>query len=234
MPQERWLNGILPQPKTYRSKYAFAHRFLRGVVGGPFDQYMAWSVDGFNEIEKKEAYKNSYDKKKSSIDLLTSKYKDIGCLDCLDLFMAVDFLLHMHDDMLVKMDIATMAHGLEGRNPFLDHRLVEWSVSLPGKIKMKGMNTKPILRELAKRYLPTEIVTMPKRGFEIPLIRWLREDLSDMVSDVCLSSNGIVSDLFNRDYTERLLSGKLDLDPDRWSRRVWNLFMLAMWENVCK
>jgi len=143
--------------------------------------------------------------------------------------MLIDLLFNMHNDMLVKMDIATMAHGLEGRNPFLDHRMIEWVTSLPSGIRMNGFKTKPILRELSKRYLPDEIVNAPKRGFEIPLIAWLRNDLFAMVCDTCLSSNGIVLRLFNRRSVEDLIYEKQNLDPDRWSKRVWILFMLALW-----
>ena len=146
--------------------------------------------------------------------------------------MAWDFFLNMHDDMLVKMDIATMAHGLEGRNPFLDHRLIEWAFSLTRDILLADLRTKPVLRSLAKRYLPAEISLAPKRGFEIPLIKWLREDLRDMVYDACLTRDGIVLDLFDRRYVNDLLDEKLPLDPDRWSKRVWILFMLAMWGNM--
>lgn len=236
MPEKFWsmVNESLPQPRSFRSRYAFLHRFLRGVVKDPFNRYIAWCVDGFDEIEKGSLYRSSNDGYFSSTDLLKSKYGDLEKIHPIDHFMAMDFLLNMHDDMLVKMDIATMAHGLEGRNPFLDHRIIEWAIGLPPDIRMKGANTKPILRELAKRYLPMEIVNAPKRGFEIPLISWLRKDLFHMVHDICLSPNGIVLDLFNRNYVESLLNEKTDLDPDRWSRRVWTLFMLGMWENESK
>jgi asparagine synthase (glutamine-hydrolysing) len=236
MPEKFWSAVVesLPQPRSFRSRYAFLHRFLRGIDGNPFNQYIAWCVDGFDEIEKGGLYKHSTNGYASSIDLLTSKFSNLNQMHPLDHFMAMDFLLNMHDDMLVKMDIATMAHSLEGRNPFLDHRIIEWATNLPVEIKMKGTKTKPILRELAKRYLPIEIVNAPKRGFEIPLISWLRKDLFHMVHDICLSPNGIVLDLFNRNYVESLLNEKTDLDPDRWSRRVWTLFMLGMWENESK
>ena len=230
----RMLTNILPQPKTFRSKYAFTHRFIRGIVDDPFERYIAWCVDGFNEIEKGHLYKSLNNTYNSSVKLLSEKYGTISHLNPLDHFMAIDFLLNMQDDMLVKMDIATMSHGLEGRNPFLDHRVIEWAISLPSGIRMKGTNTKPILRELAKRYLPAEIVNAPKRGFEIPLIKWLQNDLREMVHSMCLSSNGIIYDLFDGKYVESLLQEKQLLDPDRWSKRVWILFMLAMWEAANK
>jgi asparagine synthase (glutamine-hydrolysing) len=238
VPDKFWIkfSESFPQPKAFRSKYSFFHRFTRGITENPFNRYITWCTDGFNELEKANLYKettnNGYC---SSIDLLKDKYGTLENLYPLDHFRAMDFLQNMHDDMLVKMDIATMAHGLEGRNPFLDHRIVEWGTSLPAGIMMKGLNTKPILRELAKKYLPREVVIAPKRGFEIPLVMWLHKDLYSIVRETCLAANGIILELFDRNYVEKLLDKKLDLDPNRWAKRVWILFMLAMWEDqVCR
>ena len=229
----RKLGKILPQPKVFRSKYAFLHRFVRGIVRDPFERYIAWCADGFGEVEKESLYSH-LGQQGSSIQFLSQRYQAISHINTLDHFMAIDFLFNMHNDMLVKMDIATMSHGLEGRNPFLDHRLIEWATALPPEIRMKGFKTKPILRKLSERYLPEAIVSAPKRGFEIPLIQWLRKDLFDMVYSTCLSPNGIVMDLFDKKYVESLLLEKQKLDSDRWSKRVWILFMLAMWNESTK
>jgi len=223
---------ILPQPRDFRTTYAFMHRYLRGLGKTPYERYIAWCVDGFDEQEKKGLYRCLPEKRDSSFHLLSVKANSYESATSFDQFMAWDFFLNMHDDMLVKMDIATMAHGLEGRNPFLDHRLIEWAFSLPREVLLTDFHTKPVLRALAKRYLPAAISGAPKRGFEIPLIKWLREDLHSMVYDICFTKGNIVSDLFDRRYLQKLLEEKLPLDPDRWSKRVWILFMLAMWGNM--
>lgn len=234
IPESLWrrLANLLPQPKAFRSRYAFTHRFVRGMVRDPFERYIAWCVDGFTEAEKVQLYSERGKHRRSSTRLLREKFGALLHLHPLDHFMAMDFLLNMHDDMLVKIDIATMAHGLEGRNPFLDHRLVEFAQSLPPAVRLRGFTTKPILRELAKKYLPPEVAGAPKRGFEVPLISWLRHDLFESVYDTCLAAGGIVTSLFNRTYVEDLLFERLDLDPDRWSKRVFTLFMLALWEKA--
>ena len=219
----------LPQPKVYRSPYAFAHRFLRGLDKDPYDRYIAWCVDGFSEGEKERLYKILPENRRSPKDILRQKETDLTAEDPFSRFVAWDFVLNMHDDMLVKMDIATMAHGLEGRNPFLDHRLIEWAFRIPKQILLKGFHTKPILRAIARKYLPREVSTAPKRGFEIPIIEWLRRDLYGLVRDVCLARRGIVVELFDRSYLEDLLAERLPLDPDRWSRRVWMILILALW-----
>jgi asparagine synthase (glutamine-hydrolysing) len=227
----RKLSGLLPPPQEFRSRYAFVHRFLRGLGQDAYERYIAWTMDGFTEEEKIGLYAPGNHMGFSSVQLLRRSFEHLSHLAPFQHFLALDFLLNMHDDMLVKMDISTMAHGLEGRNPFLDHRLVEWAISLPSEVKLKGAGTKPLLRELAHRYLPREVATAPKRGFEIPLIEWLRGDLREMVHDYCLASGGIIMGLFNRAYIADLLAERFPLDPDRWSRRVFTLLVLAIWED---
>jgi asparagine synthase (glutamine-hydrolysing) len=226
----RKLSGLLPPPREFRSRYAFVHRFLRGLGQDAYERYIAWTMDGFTDDEKKKLYGPDHRMDLSSVQFLQNSFAHLSHLEPFQHFLALDFLLNMHDDMLVKMDISTMAHGLEGRNPFLDHRLVEWAIGLSPAVKLKGMRTKALLRELAHRYLPDEVATAPKRGFEIPLIEWLRGDLRDLVHDYCLSSGGMIMGLFDRAYIAELLAEKLPLDADRWSRRVFTLLVLAMWE----
>jgi asparagine synthase (glutamine-hydrolysing) len=226
----RQLSLLLPPPQEFRSRYAFVHRFLRGLGQDSYERYLAWTMDGFTDAEKKRLYGPGDRMGHASLQFLRRSFEHLSHLSPFQHFLALDFLLNMHDDMLVKMDISTMAHGLEGRNPFLDHRLVEWAIGLSPGVKLKGARTKPLLRELAHRYLPQEVAAAPKRGFEIPLIEWLRGDLRELVYDYCLSSQSMIMERFNRAYLEDLLAERLPLDPDRWSRRVFTLLVLAMWE----
>lgn len=234
VPDAGWhnLSALLPLPQEFRSRYAFVHRFLRGLGQDSYERYIAWTMDGFTEDEKERLYGPGHRPAPSSLQFLRHAFAHLSHLAPFQHFLALDFLLNMHDDMLVKMDVSTMAHGLEGRNPFLDHRLVEWAITLPPGVKLRGLRTKPLLRALAHRYLPREVATAPKRGFEIPLIEWLRKDLRELVQDYCLSSRSMLMGLFNRAYIEDLLAERLHLDPDRWSRRVFTLFVLAMWEET--
>lgn len=221
----------LPTPSKFRSYYAFLHRFLRGIKGDPFNRYIAWCMDGFDEEEKASLWLSD---KNASIESTPALFANKFCfeeeVDPLDHFLHMDLFLNLPDCLLVKMDIATMAHGLEARSPFLDHRLVEYASKLSPHLKLKGLNTKPILRRIAQKYLPKSVIGAPKRGFEIPLIKWLRNDLFEMVNEICLSRRGIVMQLFKKTYIEDLISGRLELDPGRWANRVWILFTLGMWE----
>jgi len=144
--------------------------------------------------------------------------------------MWVDAQTLLPDDLLVKMDIATMAHGLEARSPLLDHVLFETAAALPDDVKLAGLTTKPILRALARRYLPDDVVTAPKRGFEVPLARWLQNDLRDLRDDLLLDPTGLIAERFSRTALADLVGRRTRLDEARWTRRVWTLMMLAMWD----
>ncbi|MBW1741144.1 MAG: asparagine synthase (glutamine-hydrolyzing) [Deltaproteobacteria bacterium] len=222
----------MPVPNSFRSAYSFFHRFLSGLAVDTKDRYLKWSFNGFTDDEKRLFFKNSQFLPRTS-DALRSKIESFGTCDEVDLFLMLGFKDFLPDDLLVKMDIATMAHGLEARSPFLDHILVEWAMKLPNDLKLKGFKTKAILRCLAKKYLPVEIIKAPKRGFEVPLFRWLCNDLKAIRDDIIFSRNTILSELFDLRYLEKLVYRKLPAEPAGWAKRVWIILMLGVWDYYC-
>ncbi len=146
----------------------------------------------------------------------------------------LDFKTWLADDGLVKVDRMSMAHGLEVRCPLLDHRLVELAARTPARLKLAGAGlsgageTKVLLRRLAARRLPAEILSRPKRGFAPPIERWLREDLRDMAHDLLLASDSLAAGLFERREVARLLAdhGAKRIDAG-WA--IWTLLMLEQW-----
>jgi asparagine synthase (glutamine-hydrolysing) len=140
----------------------------------------------------------------------------------------LDLKTWLADDGLVKVDRMSMAHALEVRCPLLDHRLVEFAARVPSRLKMDGGRTKILLRRVAERKLPREILSRPKRGFAPPVSRWLREDLRDFSRDLLLGPDALANDLFERRQVASLLddheSGRLDAG---WA--IWTLLMLETW-----
>jgi asparagine synthase (glutamine-hydrolysing) len=126
------------------------------------------------------------------------------------------------------VDRMSMAHALEVRCPLLDHHLVEFAARVPSRLKMDGGRTKILLRGVAQRRLPADILARPKRGFAPPVSRWLREDLRGFSRDLLLGSDAFSRDLFE----PRALAGLID---DHESGRleagwaIWTLLMLEMW-----
>lgn len=136
-----------------------------------------------------------------------------------------DFISYLAGDLLVKEDAATMAVGLEGRVPFLDHRLVEYSFRVEPGLKVKGLSTKYILKKAFEDTLPRDILYREKHGFAFPISEYLRKDLRGAAKDILLSdTHGI----FNTDAITKLLDrhieGKEDLGQHIWALIVFNLW----------
>jgi asparagine synthase (glutamine-hydrolysing) len=138
----------------------------------------------------------------------------------------LDWQTYLVDDINVKVDIASMAHGLELRCPFLDTDVVEFAARLPARALMR-MRGKRVLRRAVKDLVPRAIVNRSKRGFGLPLRRWMRDDLAPLVRDVLLDKTARERGLFEPGEVERLIHS---MDRDRNAPdRVWTLLVLELW-----
>jgi asparagine synthase (glutamine-hydrolysing) len=140
----------------------------------------------------------------------------------------LDLKTWLADDGLVKVDRMSMAHALEVRCPLLDHRVIELAARVPSHLKLRGGRTKLLLRKVAERRLPAEILARPKRGFAPPVSRWLREDLRDLSRDLLLAPDALARDLFEVPEVARLLEDHRTQRLDAgWA--LWTLLMLEVW-----
>jgi asparagine synthase (glutamine-hydrolysing) len=139
-----------------------------------------------------------------------------------------DIATYLPDDLLVKADIASMASGLELRAPMLDHRVVQLGVSLPVEAKISGRFGKSILRKAFADMLPPEILNQPKKGFGVPLARWLREDLRQQMCDTLLDDSLTARGIFRKEALAGLINDHLSRKRDH-SHRLWALMVLARW-----
>jgi asparagine synthase (glutamine-hydrolysing) len=105
-------------------------------------------------------------------------------LNVIDKVMRLDFLHTLNDDYLQKSDLATMAHSLECRSPFLSKDLIEWSLSIHSEFKVSYLKKKIILKKLAEKFFPKKFIYKKKKGFELPIKNWLREDLFQWSRDI--------------------------------------------------
>jgi asparagine synthase (glutamine-hydrolysing) len=136
----------------------------------------------------------------------------------------VDLYSMLADNLMLKADKLSMAHSLELRVPFLDHRVVEAGLALPDREKVDGVRTKTALRRLVAERLPPEIARRPKQGFDVPLDRWLRGELREVAGDALASLDGLVDERAACDVRDRHLSGRDELGP-----QLYALVMLGLW-----
>ncbi len=139
-----------------------------------------------------------------------------------------DIATYLADDLMVKVDVTGMAHGLEARSPFLDHELMEWAAALPTAVRMTGGALKGLLKRAMAPYLPRVILHRKKRGFGAPIDRWFRRELKDMAYDTLLSTSARQRGLFRADYVSRLLDEHSSLRADH-QNRLWALLVLELW-----
>jgi asparagine synthase (glutamine-hydrolysing) len=139
-----------------------------------------------------------------------------------------DMHLYLPDDLLVKVDVAGMAHGLEARSPFLDHEFMEFAATIPVGMKLRRWRTKAILKYAMSDRLPKDVLHRSKMGFGAPLDRWLRGDLRDMAYDTLLSDRAGARGLFRPVEIRRLLDDHMSGRRANHDR-IWALLFLELW-----
>ncbi|MBI4577220.1 MAG: asparagine synthase (glutamine-hydrolyzing) [Planctomycetes bacterium] len=202
-----------------------AKRFVRGALEDPAVALYRWK-----EILDAEGRAAVLGRAPGTPDPLRHYLLRYGAAggDPLRRLMAVDAGLYLPDDILTKVDRMTMAHSLEARVPLLDLRLVEFLGRLPTGYLVRGLGTKRLLREAALGVLPRAVRLGRKRGFNVPIARWLREELRPLARD-CLGSRRLrESGLLEPEAVGRLLDAHERREADH-SRAIWGLLALALW-----
>src|SRR6266403_5332772 len=139
-----------------------------------------------------------------------------------------DIHTYLPDDLMVKVDVASMAHGLETRSPLLDHVLLEWAARIPAEVKMAGGRAKALFKAAMAPYLPGAILRRKKMGFGCPIDQWLRRELKDLAYDTLLSPSARERGLMRPDYVKRLLDDHCAYRANHHTR-LWALLMLELW-----
>lgn len=154
-------------------------------------------------------------------------FEEYNFKDSLSVALANDYKMYLQNDVLTKVDRATMSVSLEGREPFLDHRIIEFVAQLPSKFKF-GNVQKKILKDIVHKYVPQKLLDRPKTGFEIPINDWLKNDLSYLIDNYLNQEIIESSKIFSYQYVNKLKNDfKLDLLDD--PTIIWKLLQFQMW-----
>ena len=146
----------------------------------------------------------------------------------LDRLLAIDYISYLPGDILTKVDLATMSISLEGREPLLDQHIIEWVATLPDKFKYRDGVSKYLLRKIVHKYVPSSVMSRPKMGFAVPLVKWFREDLkylfSEYLNTASLNKHGLV----NAERLQKELDEYYAGNDFRFPL-LWNFFMFQIW-----
>ncbi len=218
------------EAKTFRRRLK---RFLEAISLSPERRYAHW-VSFFDERMKEELYSSSMKRAIEGIDSFThleNVYGEADGSNFLDKTLYVDMRTYLPDDLLVKVDIATMANSLEARSPFLDHKLMEFAASIPSHLKLKGLTGKYILKKSLRGLLPPPIRRRSKMGFGVPISHWFRNELKDYLSEVLLSETSLKRGYFQEGYIRQLLNEHCQGSCDH-GHRLWALLNLELWQRM--
>jgi len=209
-------------------KYLFHSRYekAKSLLKEPSARNILMSLT--QQMSDKDAatlFKKNTNKLSSFFDSKELKEQNYSILSYM---MAIDYQTYLLDDILQKVDRAGMSVSLEGREPFLDQRIIEWAAQLPMEYKYNKGNKKFIIKEIVHKYLPKEMMDRPKMGFGIPISAWLQNDLKPFVDMYFDESFIEKQNIFNNDIIQRIKKSFYDGKIER-AEKIWYLLMFQMW-----
>jgi asparagine synthase (glutamine-hydrolysing) len=214
--------SAMPQPSTDRHWRARARRFLRPLGRSLEERVTSWNALFFDDL--RALLRADFAATVEPIDPLrhlAAEDEQMEGRTALARVLYANFASYLADDLLVKTDRCTMAHSLEARSPFLDHELIEYVASLPDDVKLRGRQTKFILRRAFADLLPPAIARRGKMGFGVPVGSWFRGPLRDTVRDVLLAPDARCREFLDGAYVatmvDRHLDGRANLGPQLWT-----------------
>lgn len=217
-------------PRSLRNRLV---RFAEAAADSRERRYARWMFH-FDQAQKQELCTPEFlaaSGARDSTDALAAAFAESEATSFLDTLQDVDIRTYLPDDLLVKVDIATMAFGLESRSPLLDHEVLECAVRLPESYRLQGLQKKRLLRQIARRYVPADVIDRPKAGFGVPIDRWFRNELRDLTHDVLLGSRMRERGYFHQPVIARYVA-EHEQGLRNWHYQLWNLLMFELWHRM--
>jgi asparagine synthase (glutamine-hydrolysing) len=222
----------IPASLPPHNRLGRAKRFLEAASMPCDRRYLRW-VSYFNPDAKRNLYTGEFAAhlgQHDSTAWLSGRLNSLrrAGLSSPDSLLAADVGSYLPEDLLVEMDIATMANSLEARSPILDHKVMEFAARLPIDFKLRGTTLKYLLKKVARPFLPPGLFDRRKMGFGVPVGRWMRNELRPLIDDALLSARALNRGYFRADSLRRLVREHTDGSRDHASR-LWALLWLELW-----
>lgn len=222
--------NLVPTSELKRSRARDLKRFLKAASLPKVERYFRW-VSAIDRESKEKLYTDSFRnevKSFDSADFIKQWFDKSNGNGIVDATMFTDQMTYLPNDLLVKVDIATMANSLEARSPLLDHKVIEFAASLPENIKLKGTENKSLLKKVASRLVPPEVLYRKKMGFGVPITHWFRGQLKDYLQANLLSDKFAKRGIIKNEVVTKLVNEHLNAERDHvW--QLWTLLMLELW-----
>jgi asparagine synthase (glutamine-hydrolysing) len=226
------LAALIPGTLPRRNRLGQAKRFLQVAAQPTARRYLRW-VTYFTPEQRQGLYTPEFQTHLAGHDgdaWLLRQFDAVGCDggDRLDALLATDVRSYLPYDLLVKMDIATMACSLEARSPLLDHKVMEFAARLPARFKLRGPTLKYLLKKVARKLLPPQNLNRRKMGFGIPVGDWMRGELRPLLDDVLLSPQALGRGYFRPEVVHRLVRENAEGAHDH-TYQIWSLLWFELW-----
>lgn len=220
------LPGFNARPNPLRK----AKRFVAAASMPTVERYLRW-VSAFDEEAKQNLYSESFRHETANFrtaSILEPWFAKANGAGIVDASLLTDTMTYLPNDLLVKMDIASMAVSLEARSPFLDHHLMEFAASLPENLKLRRLTTKYLLKRVLRKLVPAQNLNRSKMGFGVPIGHWFRGAMQPFLRETLLSDKALARGLFKPEMVLRIIDQHVAAKSDH-SHRLWSLLMLELW-----
>jgi len=220
----------IPSAAIKRGRVKDVKRFIQSASLPKVERYLRW-VSVFDSGAKQDLYTEHFRRQTddaSARRILHPWFARANGSGVVDAALLTDIMTYLPNDLLVKVDIATMANSLEARSPFLDHHVIEFAASLPEKYKLRGLTTKYLLKRILQKLIPAENLDRRKMGFGLPIGHWFRGKLQPFLRETILAESALKRGLFRPEAVKRLVELHTRGERD-YSHQLWTLLMLELW-----
>ena len=212
---------------SFSNKIRQVNKYVAGLKLSEKERYWFWA-SLYSDKNSRNLFTDNYKFKKVS-KYIHELSENIEGKDFNDILFS-DVNMVLQNDMLTKVDLMSMANGLEVRTPFLDHNIVDFAFNLPSKYKINGNMKKRILQDSFKDFLPNRIYNRPKHGFEVPLLKWFKTELYSLINDDLLNIDFIKSqNIFDYNEIEKLKQKLFSNNPQDVHAQIWALIVFQNW-----